>query len=923
MLSEEIFEYSSGQMTQDKIMVMKRSLNNEFTAIYQLCEYVLDNSQDIVLLNSTLKTLKAFLYWIPVGYIFETKLIQTLALKFFPVPAFQTAALECLSEIAGLQLPDHPEYNPRFVAMFQAVIAHVSKLLPDDLDLGRVHSQGEQAAREFLNALTIFITTMIKAHLNLLETGDETTQRALYASLLLLLRLSRIPDVEVFKICLECWSGLVIDLYNTQKIQAPASVVAPTLLVGTFTPPTLAPRVKQYSEILSHLRRVLISRMAKPEEVLIVEDENGEIVRETQPDTDAITLYKTMRECLIYLTHLDPIDTQEIMLAKLAKQVDGTEYSWNNLNTLCWAIGATSGALSETAEKNFLVKVIKALLGLCEKKRGKDHKAVIASNIMYVVGQYPRFLRQHWKFLKTVVNKLFEFMHEKHPGVQDMSVDTFLKIARKCRRKFVVLQKEERRPFIEEIIENLPRTIKDLEQSQIHTFYEACGEIIASEQDPNRRQQLIYGLMQLPNQSWTQIVVQAQNNVNVLWELNTVKAVVLVLKTNHRAAMALKHAYIVQLSRIYKEMLQIYRMYSQFVSQKIAQEGPRATQTVLVRSMRAVKKEVLKLMQTFVNNCEEQDKEIVFNQFLPALLEPVLQDYKQSVPEARDHEVLNLMAAIVEKIQLPMVPVVPLIFEATFESTLSMISKNLADFPDHRVAFFKLLQNINAHCFPALLKLTGQQFQLVMDSIIWAVKHIERTVAETGLTILLDLLTNIERSEVANDFYRQYFIPLVQDILGVLTDTLHKPGFPLQATILAKLFHIVESGAITQPLWVGNPNLPPGVSFPNNQTYVRQFVVNLLRKSFATVTQSQVEQFVAGLFALNTRPDQFKTHIRDFLIQLKEFNVDGADNSDLYLEERRKAEMEQRAREEERIKSVPGLAYVGLAHQIRDDDDMD
>jgi hypothetical protein len=34
------------------------------------------------------------------------------------------------------------------------------------------------------------------------------------------------------------------------------------------------------------------------------------------------------------------------------------------------------------------------------------------------VGQYPRFLRAHWKFLKTVVNKLFEFMHETHPGVQ-------------------------------------------------------------------------------------------------------------------------------------------------------------------------------------------------------------------------------------------------------------------------------------------------------------------------------------------------------------------------------------------------------------------------------------------------------------------------------------------------------------------------
>lgn len=63
-----------------------------------------------------------------------------------------------------------------------------------------------------------------------------------------------------------------------------------------------------------------------------------------------------------------------------------------------------------------MVTVIKDLLGLCEIKRGKDNKAVVASDIMYIVGQYPRFLKAHWKFLKTVVNKLFEFMHETHEG---------------------------------------------------------------------------------------------------------------------------------------------------------------------------------------------------------------------------------------------------------------------------------------------------------------------------------------------------------------------------------------------------------------------------------------------------------------------------------------------------------------------------
>lgn len=72
--------------------------------------------------------------------------------------------------------------------------------------------------------------------------------------------------------------------------------------------------------------------------------------------------------------------------------------------------------IDEETEKRFLVTVIKDLLGLCEIKRGKDNKAVVASDIMYIVGQYPRFLKAHWKFLKTVVNKLFEFMHETHEG---------------------------------------------------------------------------------------------------------------------------------------------------------------------------------------------------------------------------------------------------------------------------------------------------------------------------------------------------------------------------------------------------------------------------------------------------------------------------------------------------------------------------
>ena len=126
-------------------------------------------------------------------------------------------------------------------------------------------------------------------------------------------------------------------------------------------------------------------------------------------------------------------------------------------------------------------------LGGAQCKRGKDNKAVIASNIMYVVGQYPRFLRAHWKFLKTVVNKLFEFMHEMHPGVQDMACDTFLKIAQRCKSHFVTVQPGESASFLHDLCANLRHIIGDLAPHQVHTFYEAAGCMVSAQSDPAKQ----------------------------------------------------------------------------------------------------------------------------------------------------------------------------------------------------------------------------------------------------------------------------------------------------------------------------------------------------------------------------------------------------------------------------------------------------
>uniref|UniRef100_A0A0E0KLT2 Importin N-terminal domain-containing protein n=1 Tax=Oryza punctata TaxID=4537 RepID=A0A0E0KLT2_ORYPU len=870
----------SSEMTQQKIKELKSSLNSEFRLIHELCLYVLSATQRPELIRATLATLHAFLSWIPVGFIFESPLLETL-LKFFPMAAYRNLTLQCLTEVAALQFGDF--YNVQYVKMYTIFMMQLQAILPP----GTIPDAYANGSSEEQN------------HMRILEASPEN-RAALLLGLEYLIGISYVDDTEVFKVCLDYWNVFVLELFEAHNQMEPAASVNMMGLQAQMLPgvdgtiTAVQQRRQLYSGPLSKLRMLMICRMAKPEEVLIVEDENGNIVRETMKDNDVLVQYKIMRETLIYLSHLDHEDTEQQMLKKLSKQLNGEDWSWNNLNTLCWAIGSISGSMVEEQENRFLVMVIRDLLNLCEITKGKDNKAVIASNIMYVVGQYPRFLRAHWKFLKTVVNKLFEFMHEMHPGVQDMACDTFLKIVQKCKRKFVTQQVGENEPFVSELLSSLATTIGDLEPHQIHTFYESVGHMIQAESDNTKRDEYLKRLMSLPNQKWAEIIGQASQSIDILKNQDVIRSVLNILQTNTSVASSLGPHFFPQISLIFLDMLTVYRMYSELVSSTIAEGGPFASRTSFVKLLRSVKRETLKLIETFVDKAE--DLPHIGKQFVPPMMDPILGDYARNVPDARESEVLSLFATIINKYKGEMLEDVPRIFEAVFQCTLEMITKNFEDYPEHRLKFFSLLRAIGTHCFQALIQLSSQQLKLVIDSINWAFRHTERNIAETGLSLLLEILKNFQASGFQNQFYKTYFLNIEQEIFAVLTDTFHKPGFKLHVLVLQHLFCVVDG--LTEPLWDAS-SVP--YQYTDNAMFVRDYTIKLLGSSFPNMTPTEVTKFVDGLLSSKHDLPSFKNHIRDFLVQSKEFSAQ--DNKDLYAEEA----AAQRERERQRMLAIPGL----------------
>lgn len=133
-----------------------------------------------------------------------------------------------------------------------------------------------------------------------------------------LIKISRVEDREIFKICLEYWAKLLKGLFD-EATTAGSGQLLDLNNMGGFNG---AARKNLYISVLSNLRVVMIECMVKPEEVLVVENDEGEIVREFIKESDTIILYKSMKEALVYLTNLDVSDTEEIMTTKLAKQVN-------------------------------------------------------------------------------------------------------------------------------------------------------------------------------------------------------------------------------------------------------------------------------------------------------------------------------------------------------------------------------------------------------------------------------------------------------------------------------------------------------------------------------------------------------------------------------------------------------------------------
>ena len=642
--------------------------------------------------------------------------------------------------------------------------------------------------------------------------------------------------------------------------------------------------------------------MTKPFEVKIDIDENGDLTYDPTKNTVYQTIHENMRETLIYLTYIDPYKTTNLLHAKINEQFEiakqQNKINPSLLNSISWSAGCISGAMNDMTEMQFLIVFIKVLLSLCEIIHGKGNKAICASNIMYVVGQYPKFLNNHWKFLKTVVKKLFEFMHESFEGVQDFACETFLKISIKCARNFTILQQGENEEYIKDLVRNVSETTKDLKPHQQLMFYEAIGNMINSEQNLTKKTVYIKQLMSEKDSQWNQIFNEAKQNVNILNNTNIVKVLSLIILLNERVSFSTKTPYWSYGINIFQNLINSFIYYSGCINEYFQ------TNKILDMNTRAYviyNRTLIKFLTSLVKNTD--DVQLIQNDMLNSF-GTLIETYNKNNDNNKDPNMLLLFSALLEKIQNKNPEVVSTIWQLLSQSTIPLIKNDYESFPELRMNFFILLKSLISNSFESLFRAQNFSFnKSVIDTITFAINHKTPSMSETGLETLLILLQkvitvkNIDYQNIVDPFFKNYFLLLLGDVFHTMTDGFHQNGFKLQVKVMQILIRVIDEKVIKENLFDENQN---------NKTFFLNRLLTEILQNFQNIKQTQGEALCLAMINSCSDDHKFKSVMRDFLVSLKSFI---GNNEALWEEEKRK-ELELAQRLEEQKKSfLPGPQY--------------
>lgn len=401
-------------------------------------------------------------------------------------------------------------------------------------------------------------------------------------------------------------------------------------------------------------------------------------------------------------------------------------------------------------------------------------------------------------------------------------------------------------------------------------FYEALSLILQTYPNGLKAEQLIDKLMEKINFEWDTIRHEIQIKREALREEIKLDQIKNILKTNLAICVSLRSKFKLQMDKIFSTMIEIYQGCTELIHQIIDEETRRGISVKIIikyseiQQIRGVKQLIVGLISAFGESCEPSSRSFI----LPIIenFTIILQDYGKISPDLRDFEVISCLTIMIIKLDYLSQPFIRVVYDCIFEVTLGMIINNTEEYPEHRLALFRMMHAIVSSSFIFLKEMPLDQ---VIGSFFLAIRHTERNVAQIGLQILWLILRKLSgEKDFSIIFYKQFFRDIIHDLFVVMTDTFHKSDFKMHARILHHLLHsVLKSGNIDAPLrHERNEVIQSAKSSLNDIDHFKKYLISLFSRDFPMVKTQQIEISVEKIFYMEDF-DNFAKSLKDMVLQ--------------------------------------------------------
>ena len=812
LLSDEVHQTRDNNLTSDRLTELDEALTNDFSLIFSHIEEVLSEAASPELRAQALETLSHFLHWVDLRLITSSQLCQHMVSELLPEPIFRAPVLKCFAAIAN-HTNSIAESN--MTTIFELLVQNLNPLL-DSPEQIEEFCDDPDAAHALVEALTGFLS-LDSCGLLQISPSDATLKALLWMA-----NLVAFTDGTSFEECISLWHTLSKQ-FTTSRFK--------------FSPPM---------EIINPLKCILCQTMRRPITYTIYVNENNEIqgTPSSEETSDASEFYKMMSETLYYLCKLTPEDTEilDFLMEKLREP-----FSYASL-PYYYSIGSISGIYSSEINKTLLTSIIDIINPYINLNYENHDQILMAANFGYVTSSFAHFLGTDWSLLNSILSQLLEMSAPQlFFPLQVMLVNCFCRICKARVDDIVKLHPGQTTTLLEDYLSDIESFVQTFAYEALGPLFEMLAYSIKHFSNIQKKSpktvQYIQTLFQTPLAALNSSIENL--SPEVVDDRDFAMGIIVPLDALSRVIEISDQTFTEPIHEIIARCIELLDFYT----------GAINASQVDIRNILNVKHYILKLFESYFIQFPLSD-------FLAELLNKVIMDYSSiEVPSFRSPQSLDAIASFLRAKKGDAAPFDEQILTQVIIPTNEIITQcDLQELPELKHSYFALLSTIMTGVFDSIQAFDSELFTEMLNSIIDGVSYPQQNICETSLNCIRNVITSVDSSqdvEFKKQFYTAFYMPILNRLLEVLTDTSHKFVF---GSIVQVMYHMLQ--LCWQDTFILEIDEDP-------RFYVSQSMCDKLLELFPTLNPENTLNITQTWVNEQAYLTHFRENLSNFLINLR------------------------------------------------------